>query len=119
LIRSKKLLRAAKDKTCVNCGVGDDTVVAAHYQGFRSQSFGKGKSIKVHDICCADLCYRCHSAFDRNDPSLSHLENSWSKKIDISEQFLFCVVQTIIRRVGDGTIKIEGYDPDGIPNRKK
>ena len=31
MIRSKKLLDAARDQSCVNCGVRDGTVVAAHY----------------------------------------------------------------------------------------
>ena len=49
-IRSKKLLSSARGESCVNCGARDDTVVAAHYQGLRSLSYGKGKSQKPHDM---------------------------------------------------------------------
>lgn len=63
-IRSKKLLAAARGESCVNCGVSDDTIVAAHYQGLRSHQYGKGKGQKPHDILVADLCHKCHHAFD-------------------------------------------------------
>jgi hypothetical protein len=32
--------------------------------------------------------------------------------VDRSEQFLFCVMQTLLRRVEQGVIKIEGHKID-------
>lgn len=104
LIRNKKLLNAAKDQSCVNCGVRDGTVVAAHITGLRAQQFGKGRGIKPHDLCVADLCMRCHSMFDQY--SSSQYDDHVMAQIDQSEQFMYCVLKTIIRRVNDGVIQL-------------
>ena len=106
-IRSKKLLRGAKDQSCVNCGARDGTVVAAHYTGLRSYSFGKGRGIKPHDLCIADLCASCHNKFDTNHSSLSDMKGEFPKRVDRSEQFLFCVIQTLIRRIDQGILKVD------------
>ena len=102
-IRSKKLLSAAKEATCVNCGIRDDTIVAAHYQGLRSHLYGKGKGQKPHDICTADLCHKCHRAFDNYEVGEG---SDIQKKIDASEQFQHLILQTIIRRINEGVIKL-------------
>ena len=103
-IRSKKLLAAAEGQSCVNCGVRDDTVVAAHYQGIRAQLFGKGKYEKPHDLVVADLCGNCHRAFDNYEGS--YYKDDYMRKIDLSERFLFCVLTTLIRRVGQGVVTL-------------
>ena len=103
MIRSKKLLDAAKDQVCVNCGAKDGTVVAAHYTGLRSHRFGKGTGHKPHDLCIADLCHRCHYRFD-----VASDRGSFDKKVDQSEQFLFLIIQTLIRRIDQGVITIKG-----------
>ena len=36
LVRSKKAMKAAEGRSCVNCGCNDGTTVRAHYQGMRS-----------------------------------------------------------------------------------
>ena len=59
----KKLLDAAKDQSCVNCGVRDGTVVAAHYTGLRANLRARAGH-KPHDLCVADLCHKCHYQFD-------------------------------------------------------
>jgi hypothetical protein len=103
ILRSKKMLSAAKDQSCVNCGVEDGTVVAAHYSGLRGHTFGKGKGIKPHDLCVADLCMKCHSAFD----NYTFLDgNLFQAKIDQSEQFLYLIMTTLIRRIEQGVIEI-------------
>tara|TARA_R100000935_G_C2768534_1_gene136683 strand:+ start:213 stop:545 length:333 start_codon:yes stop_codon:yes gene_type:complete len=102
-IRSEKLLSAAKEATCVNCGIRDDTIVAAHYQGLRSHLYGKGKGQKPHDICTADLCHKCHRAFDNYEVGEG---SDIQKKIDASEQFQHLILQTIIRRINEGVIKL-------------
>ncbi len=101
-IRSKKLLSSARGESCVNCGARDDTVVAAHYQGLRSLSYGKGKSQKPHDILVADLCHKCHTAFDQYNYGEG---DNFQKKIDRSEQFQHAILLTIIRRIREGVIK--------------
>ena len=114
LIRSKKILSAAEGQACVHCGVRDDTIVAAHYQGLRSQIFGKGKGIKPHDLCVADLCAKCHYEFDNSiaNPLQGNLSNAgdpYLRKIDLSEQFLFNILMTLIRRIDQAVIKLDGH----------
>jgi len=101
-VRSKKLLQASKDQTCVNCGA-QGTVVGAHLQGMRAHAFGKGRGIKAHDFCVADLCMRCHAKFDSYEGSAG---KNLQAQIDHSEQFLYCVLKTIERRFRDGVIEI-------------
>jgi len=103
-LKSKKMLEAARDQSCVNCGAMDGTVVAAHYQGMRSHLFGKGTGLKPHDICIADLCSKCHRLFD--DYLISDCENRDQRRIDHSEQFLYCIIQTLVRRARQGVLKI-------------
>lgn len=101
-IRSQKLLSAARGQSCVNCGASDGTVVAAHYQGMRQHQFGKGRGIKPHDLCIADLCARCHQEFDTSVGSV--FSDVYVRKIDLSERFLFCILMTLLRRVRDGVL---------------
>lgn len=107
MIRSKKYLDGARDQACTNCGRKDGTVVAAHYQGLRALAFGKGKGIKPHDLMVADLCHTCHAEFDQYI-GRSTDRDPWTKKIDMSEQFLYCVAMTMIRRHRQGLLHIEG-----------
>ena len=106
MIRSKKLLDGAKGQSCVNCGAADGTVVAAHYTGMRSHRFGKGTAHKPHDLCIADLCQKCYYKFD-----VAFDGSSFEKKIDLSEQFLFLIIQTLVRRVAQEIIDIKGHEP--------
>jgi|TARA_R100001530_G_scaffold63710_3_gene45810 hypothetical protein len=103
LIRSKKLLAAARGASCVNCGRRDGTIVAAHYQGLRSPQYGKGKGQKPHDILVADLCHTCHTAFDGYEMGQG---TGLEKKIDASEQFQHLILKTLIRRINEGIIKL-------------
>jgi len=108
------MLASAKGQACINCGRRDDTVVAAHYTGLRSHMFGKGTGHKCHDLFVADLCYKCHKAFDGEEstPTLP-------QKIDKSEQFLALICQTLLRRIDQGVISIKGYgDKHGDSNPK-
>ena len=104
-IKSKKMLEGAKDQACVNCGCRDETVVAAHYQGIRSYEFGKGTGKKPHDLLVADLCHKCHQAFDNYMGS--SYENRQYRRIDNSEQFLTNIIRTIIRRIDQGIIEVK------------
>jgi hypothetical protein len=102
-VRSKKLLSAARGESCVNCGKRDETVVAAHYQGLRSHTYGKGKGQKPHDIFVADLCHKCHAQFDDYEYGEGQ---GFDKKIDRSEQFQHLVLMTILRRIRQGVLKL-------------
>lgn len=106
MVRSKPMLAGARDQSCVNCGVSDGTIVSAHYTGVRGHLLGKGKGIKCHDLMIADLCYKCHHSFD-----VGYDGSSFEKKIDLSEQFLYLIAQTLLRRVDQGIITVKGYEP--------
>ena len=104
-LRSKKMLAAARGQSCVNCHKNDGTIVAAHYQGLRGNTFGRGTGIKCHDLLVADLCSVCHTQADSYDWSDDRLK--WKRKIETSERFMFCILQTLIRRVRQGVITID------------
>jgi predicted Fe-S protein YdhL (DUF1289 family) len=73
-VRSPKLLQAARQIACQNCGRDDGTVCAAHtnWQG------GKGRGIKADDNLIASLCYRCHSQIDQGATlSKTERQNIW------------------------------------------
>lgn len=106
---SKKMREGAKGQPCINCGVNDGTVVAAHYTGMRGHWFGKGTGTKVSDLCVADLCSRCHTAFDQYTMTTSDTSASgFAKKIDLSEQFMFAILNTLHRRIEDKIISVKG-----------
>lgn len=100
--RNKKWLDAARDQSCVNCTINDGTVVAAHYQGIRAYLFGKGKGQKPDDCYVADLCRRCHAQFDNYFSDTYKKKLTQEQKIDLSEQFMFCVLVTLRRRIDQG-----------------
>ena len=106
MVRSKPMLAGARDQSCVNCGASDGTIVSAHYTGLRGHLLGKGKGIKCHDLMIADLCHKCHYKFD-----VGYDGSSFEKKIDLSEQFLYLIAQTLLRRVDQGIITVKGYEP--------
>jgi len=60
--RNPKLLKLAKDAPCMNCGIMDGTIVAAHSNQLRD---GKGTGIKSHDFRCSFLCSMCHARIDK------------------------------------------------------
>lgn len=61
--RSKKLLAAARGRSCVLCGGNDFTTVAAHLPAATyGQTAGTGQ--KTHDWLVAHLCSECHSLMD-------------------------------------------------------
>jgi len=62
MYRSRKLLDAARELPCQNCGVSDGTVVAAHSNQLRD---GKGRGLKAHDYRIASLCFTCHAELDQ------------------------------------------------------
>jgi len=72
-VRSKELLRNAREIPCQHCGADDGTVVAAH----TNWGGGKGRGIKADDNLIASLCFTCHSMIDQG----SGLSKEERKKI--------------------------------------
>ncbi|WP_299947566.1 hypothetical protein [uncultured Microbulbifer sp.] len=99
--RIPKLLRLAKGRDCVRCGNNEGTTVAAHYQGQRSHSYGKGRGIKPHDAMAAHLCYRCHAEADSSGLG--------SCPEDHSSRFLLLIVITQMNLLIDGRITARDY----------
>ena len=67
---NKKLLKLLRLLPCMNCGVSDGTVCAAHSN---QVAHGKGTGLKAPDSMTAALCHKCHSILD-NGKSLSKIE---------------------------------------------
>lgn len=59
--RNRALLNIVRECPCMNCGVEDGTVVAAHSNQIRD---GKGTGIKASDAMVCALCHKCHSNLD-------------------------------------------------------
>lgn len=95
----KTLRDAARDSTCVRCGVRDESVVGAHYTGVRRGSYGGGLGRKVHDFCIADLCGGCHEYMDRLSRDK---EGRWGH----SEEFQHYVLLTLANRFEAGVIRV-------------
>ena len=53
----------------------------------------------------ADLCRKCHEAFDNYEGS--GYENRQYRRVDNSEQFLTNIVRTIMRRIEQGVIEVK------------
>ena len=68
--RNPKLLKLAKDAPCMNCGIMDGTIVAAHSNQLRDN---KGTGIKSDDHRISYLCSMCHARID-NGKELSREE---------------------------------------------
>ena len=60
-VRSKELLKNAREIPCQHCGADDGTVVAAH----ANWGGGRGRSIKADDNLIASLCFNCHAELDQ------------------------------------------------------
>ncbi len=98
-LRIPELLAAAEGHACIECGIRDGTVVAAHYNGLRQHRLGKGVSQKPHDLAVAFLCHDCHAEMDQRKNGLN--------KIEHSEEFLFRILETLVQLYRDGKLKFE------------
>jgi hypothetical protein len=88
----------AEGQSCIRCGTHDGTIVLCHYTGVRRPSFGGGLGIKAHDGAGAEMCGRCHREMDT-------LKRSKAHKWEHSEEFLFYVVLTWMRRMDEDKVK--------------
>ncbi|WP_444919347.1 hypothetical protein ACJJID_00150 (plasmid) [Microbulbifer sp. CnH-101-G] len=101
--RFPKLLALAKGRDCVRCGNNEGSTVAAHYQGYRSHSYSKGRGIKPHDAMTAFLCYQCHSIADS-----SVFANSPEAH---SREFLLLIIATQMHLLLEGRTIARGLAP--------
>lgn len=92
------LRKLACDQRCIRCGKQDGTVVLCHYTGARRLSYGGGFGVKVHDLAGAHLCSECHRFMDT-------LAREKDMKWEHSEEFLNCVLLTILRLEQQGHIR--------------
>jgi len=94
-----KITKAAKDMSCIRCGMQGETR-AAHYNGGRQHSYGKGRGIKANDLATAELCHTCDQVFTEGSTS-----EDWASKWERSEEFLHLIMLTNIRRFNEGVIR--------------
>lgn len=89
----------ANGQSCIRCGKDDGTIVLCHYTGVRRGALGGGMGIKVHDAVGAEMCSVCHHWMDTGSRDK---ERKW----ECSEEFLFLVALTWIRRIERGLVTI-------------
>lgn len=93
-----KLTESARHEDCIRCGAPNP--YACHYNGIRQHSLGKGRGIKANDLATAEFCYQCDKLFtEGNNKAFKSIE-------DRSEQFLFWIMMTNIRRLNKGVLKV-------------
>ena len=100
-IRSRKVLDSARGQPCSArfpgiCDGNAETTVWAHLNG---AAFGKGASIKAHDVLGFHACYACHSYYDVGHGTRPLLSND-----DLLACILSAVCETWVRLIRAGLI---------------
>jgi hypothetical protein len=96
-----QLRNAARGESCVRCGAQDETVVGAHYTGYRRLSYGGGLGRKVHDLLIAHLCENCHHWMDTESREKHH-------GYEHSEEFQHLILLTLLRLLDRDVIAVRG-----------
>lgn len=76
-----------RELSCMNCGINDGTVCAAHSN---QSKHGKGLGLKAPDSLIAALCHKCHYELD-NGKNLSKQE-----KVEMWNQAYIRTMKTLI-----------------------
>lgn len=76
-----------RELSCMNCGINDGTVCAAHSN---QSKHGKGLGLKAPDSLVAALCHKCHYELD-NGKNLSKQE-----KVEMWNQAYIRTMKTLI-----------------------
>ncbi|MCK5601322.1 hypothetical protein KAR91_05630 [Candidatus Pacearchaeota archaeon] len=92
-----KITDSAKGSICIKCQAPGAYV--AHYNGPRQHSFGKGRGRKCHDLMSAEFCHRCDQEFTEGSTG-----PKWKDKWERSEDFMYWIGLTNIRRYEEGRI---------------
>ena len=94
-----KLTQASKGCTCIKCH--RPHAYACHYNGPRQMDFGKGRGIKCDDTATADFCQECDQEFTEGSTN-----ERWSDKWDRSEEFMYWIILSNIRRFELGILTV-------------
>lgn len=86
-----KLTESSRGVSCIRCGALE--AWACHYSGPRQHAFGKGRGRKCHDLMSAEFCHKCDQEFTEGSTS-----PRWKDKWERSEEFMFYIGLTNIRR---------------------
>ena len=86
--------REAEHRPCIRCGKPGETR-NAHYCGYRSYAYGKGRSTKGSRVAMAEVCQDCDDYL--SEANYGHWKGG-SKNIERSEEFLHFCIMTLIRR---------------------
>ena len=86
-------MRDLANQICIRCGKPGETR-RAHYNGYRSYSYGKGRGRKCSDVATAEFCNDCDQLFSE---SSYPLYAGGSKSVERSEEFLHWIIMTAIR----------------------
>ena len=99
--RSRKYLDKARDQSCINCGLVDETIVSAHL-AMPGQS---GMGQKCSDARIAHLCYRCHQAADHGVYRREYeVRQRWVLETAVRIHGLDAVVDAVVRAVETGEL---------------
>ena len=116
-IRSRKVLDSAKGQPCSIrlpgiCNSNPETTVWAHLNG---AAFGKGMSIKAHDVLGFHACSDCHSYYDTG-----HGTEAWLDDATLLECLLSAVCETWVRLIKAGIVFVpEDTHRDPKPKPRK
>lgn len=100
-IRSEKVLRSAKGQECSArfpgiCNHNPETTVWAHLNG---AAFGKGASIKAHDVLGFHACSSCHAYYD-----VGHGTRPLLSAAELLSCILSAVCETWVRLIRAGIV---------------
>lgn len=113
-IRSTKVTRSAKGKTCTArfpgiCNGNPETTVWAHLNG---GAFGKGAARKAHDVLGFHACFDCHSYYDVGHGTRALLDND-----TFLECLLEAVCETYVRLIRAGIVVVPIDEPTPLNDR--
>jgi len=82
-------------------------VVSCHYTGRRQFRYGKGLGQKCDDMATAWLCGDCHRYFDEYEEMRYRIMAIGAiSRVEVSEEFLNCIMLTNIERLKRGFLKV-------------
>ena len=105
--RSPKLLKSAKDQSCIRCGRNDGTVCARHYNGLWQGAYGKGRGQKCSDLLSADFCSQCDQIFSEgNFDAWKDVPTEWQSDVKAVD-FMHWIAMTNLRRLERGILGVK------------
>lgn len=99
-----KITQSAKHVDCIRCRGNAPQVCARHYNGLRQHAFGKGRSVKAHDMASAELCDKCESDLGLTEGVNLIDGDRACKSVGRSEEFMYWCMMTNIRRYEEGRL---------------